>query len=189
METGTSLHVEQRAITSLVAYERNARTHTDEQVAQVAASIRAFGWTNPILVDELGGIIAGHARFAAAKSLGMDAVPVIALPGLSDTERRALVLADNQIALNAGWDFGVLQGELTALRAEDFEVGILGFDEVDLQKIDTWPNMPSADPMREPERKSEVVVLIRCTRAAFESAMQDTITKWATLENVGIDIS
>jgi ParB-like chromosome segregation protein Spo0J len=91
-------------VTRLLPYARNARTHSDEQIAQVAASIREFGWTNPILVGGDGVIIAGHARLAAARKLNLDEVPVIVLDHLTETQRRALVLADNKLALNAGWD-------------------------------------------------------------------------------------
>lgn len=103
------LKVTYRAASSLTRYERNARTHSDEQVAQIARSIETFGWTNPILIDEAGGIIAGHGRLAAAESLGLDKVPTITLAGLTDDQKRALVIADNQLALNAGWDFDTLR--------------------------------------------------------------------------------
>ena len=102
-------------IDKLMPYARNARTHTEEQVAQVAASIAEFGWTNPILVGADGIIIAGHARLAAARKLDMTEVPVIVLDHLSETQRRALVLADNRLALNAGWDEEMLRVELESL--------------------------------------------------------------------------
>lgn len=122
------LKVAYRAASSLTRYERNARTHSDEQVAQIARSIETFGWTNPILIDEAGGIIAGHGRLAAAESLGLDKVPTITLAGLTDDQKRALVIADNQLALNAGWDFDTLRGEIEALKGADFDTDLLGFD-------------------------------------------------------------
>ena len=96
--------IERRSIASLTPYPRNARTHSDEQIGQVAASIREWGWTIPILVDESGGVIAGHARLLAAKKLGLPDVPVMVASGWSDAQKRAYVLADNKLALNAGWD-------------------------------------------------------------------------------------
>ena len=101
--------VERRSVDALVPYARNARTHSDEQVAQIAASIREWGWTTPILVDEDGGIIAGHGRVMAARKLSIDEVPVMVATGWTDAQRRAYVLADNQLALNAGWDTELLK--------------------------------------------------------------------------------
>src|ERR1035438_1535244 len=109
------LVVERWPIDRLIPYVRNARTHTEEQVAQVAASIIEFGWTNPILVGADGVIIAGHARLLAARKLGMTEVPVIVLDHLSETQRRALVIADNRLAMNAGWDEEMLRVELESL--------------------------------------------------------------------------
>ena len=117
-------------VEKLVPYERNARTHSDEQVAQIVKSIEQFGFTNPILVDGEDGILAGHGRLMAAKRLGMQQVPVVVLDHLSEAQRRAYVLADNQLALNAGWDQELLKGELLDLRVEGFEFGDLGFDAV-----------------------------------------------------------
>lgn len=123
------MQIEQRPIDSLIPYARNARTHSDAQVAQIAASIREFGWTNPILVDGDNGIIAGHGRVLAARKLGMDAVPCIELAHLSATQRRAYILADNQLALNAGWDRELLALELGELRADGFDLALVGFDD------------------------------------------------------------
>src|SRR5579884_1983387 len=119
----------------LIPYARNARTHTDEQVAQVAASIAEFGWTNPILVGADGTIIAGHARLAAARKLGMTEVPVIVLDHLNETQRRALVLADNKLALNAGWDEEMLRVELQALKDDDFDLDVVGFTNEELEEF------------------------------------------------------
>src|SRR5688500_9843012 len=98
------LSVEYRPVTALIPYARNARTHSDAQVGQIAASIREFGFTNPILVDGDNGIIAGHGRLLAARKLGMCDVPVIELAGMSEAQRRAYVIADNRLAMNAGWN-------------------------------------------------------------------------------------
>lgn len=96
-------------VSNLVPYVRNSRTHSAEQVAQIAASIREFGFTNPLLIDEQGGIIAGHGRLLAAQKLGFDEVPAITLHGLSDAQKKAYVIADNKLALNAGWDDEMLR--------------------------------------------------------------------------------
>jgi len=115
-------------VDSLVPYARNSRTHSEEQVAQIAASIREFGFTNPVLVDGEGGIIAGHGRVMAARKLGMKDVPVIDLAHLTDAQRRAYVIADNKLALNAGWDDEMLRVELADLHAAEFNMDLLGFD-------------------------------------------------------------
>jgi len=130
-----TLQVELRPVSALVPYEKNARTHSDEQIAQIAASIEEFGWTNPILVDADYVIIAGHARLLAAKKLCMTEVPVIVLGHLTEKQRRALVIADNQLALGAGWDEDTLRVELRALQAEDFDLDLLGFGESELAEL------------------------------------------------------
>ena len=124
--------VERRRTATLVPYARNARTHSDAQVAQIAASIREWGWTVPVLVDESGTIIAGHGRVLAAQSLGLDEVPVMVAEGWTDAQRRAYVLADNRLALNAGWDAELLKLELADLKAADFDMELMGFGEDEL---------------------------------------------------------
>ncbi len=121
-------HIETLPIDALVPYARNARTHSPQQVAQIAASIREFGFTNPVLIDAEGGIVAGHGRVMAAKSLGVGSVPCLRVDWLTDAQRRAYVLADNQLALQAGWDDELLAGELRALQAEGFDLALTGFD-------------------------------------------------------------
>jgi hypothetical protein len=120
------LAVEYRKIGDLVPYEKNARVHSDDQLTRIAKSITEFGWTNPILVDGKNGIIAGHGRLAAAQRLGLEAVPVIELAGLSDAQKQAYILADNQLALNAGWDFAILKEEVAALEEIGVDLDILG---------------------------------------------------------------
>ena len=119
----------------LIPYARNARTHTDDQVAQIAASIAEFGWTSPILVSGTGVIIAGHARLAAARKLQMSEVPVIVLDYLTETQRRALVLADNKLALNAGWDEELLRIELESLKEDGFDLDVVGFSDEELEEL------------------------------------------------------
>ena len=120
--------IEQWPTAKLVPYARNARTHSEAQVAQIAASIAEFGFTNPILAGSDGVIVAGHGRLAAAQKLGLEMVPVVVLDHLSPTQRRALVIADNRIAENAGWDDAMLRVELAALADDDFDVALTGFD-------------------------------------------------------------
>lgn len=129
------LQVERRPIGELLPYARNARTHSDAQVAQIAASMSEFGWTNPVLVDGNNGIIAGHGRIMAARKLGLSEVPVIELAHLSETQKRAYILADNKLALNAGWDEELLRVELDALREADFYLSLTGFELGDLDAL------------------------------------------------------
>lgn len=117
-----------RKVEDLIPYARNSRTHSDAQVAQIAASVREFGWTNPVLIDGENGIIAGHGRVLAARKLGIDDVPCIELSGLTDTQRRAYIIADNKLALNGGWDDELLALELGELNESDFDMALVGFD-------------------------------------------------------------
>ena len=126
--------IERVNISALSGFTGNPRTHSDAQIDQIAASIREFGWTNPILVDADNTIIAGHGRLAAASRLGLEQVPVIRLGHLSAAQRKALVIADNQLALNAGWDEGALSSLIRELDAEKFELDLLGFDSSALDR-------------------------------------------------------
>ena len=121
------MQVEVLPVEKLIPYARNARTHSDEQVAQIAASIREFGFCNPVLVDADDGIIAGHGRVLAARKLGMGEVPCIRLGHLTETQKRAYVLADNKLAINAGWDEEMLRLELETIN-DGFDLSITGFD-------------------------------------------------------------
>jgi hypothetical protein len=127
--------IDWRSVEGLIPYARNSRTHSKDQVAQIAASIREFGWTNPILVDGDGTIIAGHGRVMAARKLGETEVPCIELGHLTEAQKRAYVIADNQLALNAGWDAEMLKVEIAELVDADFDLGLLGFDDVALNAL------------------------------------------------------
>jgi DNA modification methylase len=129
------LEIAWRPLGELIPYARNPRTHSDGQVAQIAASIREFGWTNPILVDGANGIIAGHGRVLAARKLGLEQVPVIELAHMSEAQKRAYVLADNQLALNAGWDEALLRLELADLSEVGFDLGLIGFADGELERL------------------------------------------------------
>lgn len=139
LERVRNLLVQLWPIDKLIPYARNARTHTEEQVALVAASIAEFGWTNPILVGADGIIIAGHARLAAARKLNMAEVPVIVLDHLTETQRRALVLADNRLALSAGWDEEMLRVELESLKEDAFDLDLVGFTDEEIEEILAGP--------------------------------------------------
>src|ERR1700712_434929 len=144
--------VERRPIASLVPYARNARTHSNAQVAQLAASIREWGWTMPVLVDEAGGIIAGHGRVLAARLLGIEDVPVMIATGWSEAKRRAYVIADNKLALNAGWDMEMLAFEASDLAADAFDMSLIGFsvEEVAALTADKKQGLTDADEAPEP---------------------------------------
>jgi len=124
-----------KLVADLIPYVRNSRTHSDAQVAQIAASIKEFGWTNPILIDGENGIIAGHGRLLAARKLGQDKVPVIELGHMTEAQKRAYVIADNQLAMNAGWDTALLTLELVDLKDQGFDLDLLGFDPSELEKL------------------------------------------------------
>jgi len=134
-ESRMAHNIEHWPLERLVPYARNPRTHSAAQVAQIADSIVEFGFNNPILVDSRAGIIAGHGRLLAARRLRLAEVPVIVLDHLSETQKRAYVIADNRLTQNAGWDEELLQAELAALRDEEFNVGLLGFDDSELERL------------------------------------------------------
>ena len=129
------MEIKEVEVTALIPYAKNSRTHDDAQVAQIAASIKEFGWTNPILIDGDKGIIAGHGRLMAARKLKMDKVPVIELSGMTDAQKKAYVIADNRLALNAGWDNAMLTIELKDLEDEGFDLTLTGFDDAELDAL------------------------------------------------------
>jgi ParB-like chromosome segregation protein Spo0J len=138
-----------KKVSDLIPYINNSRTHSDEQTTQIASSIKEFGFTNPVLIDELGGLIAGHGRLMAAKKLDLKEVPCIVLSGLTEAQKKAYIIADNQLPLNAGWDLDALRLEFETLKEMEFDLNLLGFDD-DLIKtlldIDTeLPDLPDGD--------------------------------------------
>ena len=143
-----------QSVEALIPYARNSRTHSDEQGAQIAASIREFGFTNPVLVDNGGGIVAGHGRVMAARKLGMAEVPTVNVGWLNEQQRRAYVIADNKLAMNAGWDMDLLKAELADLKIEGFDLELLGFgdqltDILDPQLLDKGKDPDDAPPVPE----------------------------------------
>jgi DNA modification methylase len=145
-------HVERWPLERLVPFARNARTHSVAQVDQIAASMREWGWTNPVLVDEAGTIIAGHGRVEAARKLGLTEAPVMIAAGWSEGKKRAYVIADNKLALNAGWDLDLLKVELGDLKLEGFDLGLTGFGELELSEllVDTSAGLTDPDSVPEP---------------------------------------
>lgn len=152
--------VERWDITKLVPYARNSRTHSDEQIGQIAASIKEWGWTTPVLVDEDGSIIAGHGRTLAAQRLKMTEVPVMVAKGWSDAKKRAYVIADNKLAMNAGWDNEMLALELAEIGELDFDLELTGFK---LNEIATLLDDAPALELKE-ESYSEVFnIIVECS--------------------------
>jgi len=170
------LKINYRKSGDLISYVNNSRTHSDQQVQQVASSIKEFGFTNPILIDEDSGIIAGHGRLMAAQKLGLDEVPTITLEGLTEAQRKAYVIADNKLALNAGWDFETLKIEMESI-AEDFDLRLLGFDDQELANI--IDGLSDDDNQLKEESYSQVFnIVVNCKDEAHqERVYNELITK------------
>ena len=152
------LKIEYVATDDLIPYINNSRTHSESQIKQIAASIREFGFTNPILIDEAGTIIAGHGRVMAAQVLELDEVPTITLDGLSDAQRKAYVIADNKLALNAGWDTEILLAEIDALQDLNFDTQLLGFSADELSEM-----LNIEEPQPKEETYSEIFnIIVEC---------------------------
>ena len=140
--------IEMVSVDALIPYAKNARTHSDEQVAQIAGSIKEFGFNNPVLVDKDNSVIAGHGRLMAARKLGYKEVPVVKLEHLTESQRKAYILADNRIALNSGWDTSMLSLELQELK-DDIDLSLLGFDA---DEINNLLNLVNFEPASEEEQ-------------------------------------
>jgi ParB-like chromosome segregation protein Spo0J len=138
--------VERWPIDRLIPYANNARTHSDQQVAQIAASMQEWGWTNPVLADEQGGIIAGHGRVLAARQLGLTEIPTMVARGWSEAQKRAYIIADNKLALNAEWDPTLLRCELGELRLGGFDISLTGFGEIELNALMAEKTVGRTDP-------------------------------------------
>jgi ParB-like chromosome segregation protein Spo0J len=164
--------IERWPIEKLRPYERNPRTHSEAQVDQIAASMVEFGWTNPILIDENAGILAGHGRLLAARKLGLAEVPVIRFEHLSEAQKRAYLIADNTLALNAGWSEELLVQELAWLRDERFDLDLIGFDATELERL-----LALADGASESDEAEDDVP----EPPADPSASRATSGSWATI--------
>jgi len=157
----SNIEIIYRNASDLIPYANNSRTHSDDQINQVASSIKEFGFTNPVLIDEQGGIIAGHGRVMAAKKLGLSEVPTITLEGLTKAQLKAYVIADNQLALNSGWDVDTLKLEIETLQELEFDIDLLGFDEDFLSGLlDEEPSEGLTDDDAVPELPDEPVTVL-----------------------------
>jgi ParB-like chromosome segregation protein Spo0J len=148
----------------LIPYAKNSRTHSAEQVAQIAASIKEFGFVNPVLIDGKSGIIAGHGRVMAAQKLKLATIPCIILDHLTETQKRAYVIADNKLALNAGWDHAMLSAELTDLREIDFDLGLLGFDGDEIESILNPVEPEQPEPSEQESEEKEPIECPHCRK-------------------------
>jgi ParB-like chromosome segregation protein Spo0J len=150
------------SLDSITPYDKNARTHSDEQIEQIRASIKAFGFTNPLLVDEYGLLIAGHGRLIAARLEGLTELPAIIVSGLSSEQRRALIVADNKIATNAGWDFDILAAELDALNDAGFDLALTGFSQKEIDALIGSPDVPEIPDPTDPSLNDSHVTCPKC---------------------------
>jgi len=158
----------EKNIKDLIPYCNNSRTHSDEQVQQIASSIKEFGFTNPVLIDEQGGIIAGHGRVMAAKKLGLAEVPCIVLDGLSEAQKKAYIIADNKLALNSGWDADMLKVEMERLGELGFDLSLTGFDDIELGELfgdDEEPDETESSDDFESAYREQYAVIVTCRDA------------------------
>ncbi|WP_422445477.1 ParB/Srx family N-terminal domain-containing protein [Endozoicomonas sp. ALB091] len=166
-----------RKVSDLIPYVNNSRVHDEEQIIQICSSIKEFGFTNPVLIDEENGIIAGHGRLMAAKKLNLKTVPCIVLAGLSEAQKKAYVIADNSIALNSSWDMDVLSREVEALQAEDFDLNLLGFkDDFMVTLFDDLAPEPEQKPNGE-EYTEIFNILVECDNEAHQQEIYDELTQ------------
>lgn len=168
--------IERRRVKDLLAYPLNARTHSKEQIEQIIASMREFKWTTPILIDESGVVIAGHGRLAAANKLGIEKVPVMIAKGWSESQKRAYRIADNQIPMNADWDYTMLRGELQQLKVDGYDIALVGFDDVKL--VDFMVGLtgePSAPARTEQLESLKFSVIVECTDEAEQVKMLERL--------------
>lgn len=179
----TTSRIEMVSLDKLRPYENNARTHSPEQVDKLRASLREFGFVNPILVDRDYGIIAGHGRLMAAQAEGMAEVPCVFVEHLTETQKRAYILADNKLAELAGWDEGLLELEIGDLSALDFDIGIIGFGEGDFDGIERPEKEPTTEKTNPYDKHH---VLITCDAAKSPEVME-IINRLQGIEGVEID--
>lgn len=173
--------IEHIATDALVPYARNSRTHSPEQVAQLGRSIQQFGFTNPVLIDENNTLIAGHGRVMAAQRIGLAQVPCIRLTHLTDAQRRAYVIADNQLALQAGWDMATLAREVEDLAAVSFDMDLLGFDDEMLAKLTGGLDGPEPPPPPEKQPESayreQYGVIVMCASEKEQEEIFNRLTR------------
>jgi len=166
-----TLQINYKSIENLIPYANNSRTHSDDQINQVASSIKEFGFTNPVLIDEQGGIIAGHGRVMAAKKLGLAEVPTITLEGLTKAQLKAYVIADNQLALNSGWDFDTLNLEVESLTEMGFDVSLLGLSDLMPDELDEKENNNLSDVKDE----DQFLLVIECKNETDQNIIYEEL--------------
>jgi ParB-like chromosome segregation protein Spo0J len=177
--------VERRPIADLIPAARNARTHNNTQIAQIAASLEEWGWTNPVLIDEMDRIIAGHGRILAAQALGWPEVPVMVAVGWTDAQKRAYIIADNKLALNADWDEELLTTELNELRSQAYDIGVIGFDTEELGALlDISAKIREETEPLKPKRFMRVLVSVPVDVAI---SAKEVLDKLATVPGIEID--
>ena len=163
------LAIEYVSVDSLIPYVNNARTHSAEQVSQIAASIKEFGFTNPVLIDGENGLIAGHGRVMAARKMGMKEVPSIQLSHLTEVQKRAYILSDNKLALNSSWDDDLLAAEMTALADVDFDMALIGFSEDEIANLLISDDRPEINESRTKEiNPDDYKMGNQCPKCGFE---------------------
>ena len=183
-----SAQLEQIPTADLIPYARNSRTHSDEQVAQIAGSIREFGFCNPVLIDETGMIIAGHGRVLAATRMKLETVPCLRLSHLTDAQKRAYVIADNRIALNAGWNEELLNEEIRSLAEESFDTALLGFDDEELLRSLGMVEEPDLKEIKILEPPKMTWVLIGIPTTQFGD-INEAIERIAGLETTIVEMT
>ena len=159
---------ERRCVSDLVPYARNSRTHSDQQVSQIAASIKEWGFTNPVLIEPDGGIIAGHGRVMAAQRLGLDDVPCVIAEGWTEAQKRAYVIADNKLAINSAWDVETLKVEMQELDALNFDLELTGFDVAEMTALFDEPDMSEPDSSTKEIDPDAYAMDHKCPKCGFE---------------------
>lgn len=187
-EAAERREIEDVPTAGLIPYARNARTHSEQQVVQIAGSIQEFGFCNPVLIDSANGIIAGHGRVLAAHKLGLATVPCLRLGHLTEAQKRAYILADNRLALNAGWDEALLEEELRRLVEDGQDVAVLGFDENELTRAIGPDNGVALTPLKITEQPAMTWVLVGIPTVAFGS-ISGLIEQMAAMEGVLVETS
>ena len=183
------LEITYRNIDDLIPYINNTRTHSEEQVNQIASSIKEFGFTNPVLIDEQGGLIAGHGRVMGAKKLGLKEVPTICLSDLTEAQKKAYIIADNKIALNAGWDEELLKLEIEALQDMDFDYSDLGFD-FDFEDNDWETDITIPEKISNGEQSEKFEIIIKCEDEDKKQLIEDKLSILISTEGiVGVTVS
>jgi len=168
------LKIEMRKVADLLPYARNARTHSEEQIKQIASSIKEFGFNNPVAIDKDNMILCGHGRVLGAQKLGLEEVPCVCLSHLSETQKKAYILADNKIALNSDWDNDLLKLEFEDLKLDDFDLSLTGFDDKEIDKLSVDPFNDDSD---EIDYSEKVNIVIECSNEEEQEKLYNEFTE------------